>query len=156
MSRRRAAEKREVLKDPKYGNIIVTKFMNCLMRAGKKSVAERILYSAFDRVHGKNGKSCLELFVEALENVKPSLEVKSRRVGGATYQVPTEVSPGRAQALSIRWMIKAAGSRSEKTMEERLAAEILDASSGKGIAVKKKEDSHKMAEANRAFVHYRW
>lgn len=156
MARRRAAEKREILKDPKYGDVIVTKFMNCLMYDGKKSVSERILYGAFDRIHGKNGKSCLELFAEALANVRPSLEVRSRRVGGATYQVPTEVAPNRAQALSIRWMINAARARSEKTMEERLAAEILDAASGKGAAIKKKEDTHKMAEANRAFAHYRW
>jgi small subunit ribosomal protein S7 len=156
MARRRAAEKREVLKDPKYGDVIVTKFINCLMYDGKKSVSEKILYTAFDKIHGKNGKNCLELFTEALENVRPTLEVRSRRVGGATYQVPTEVSPDRAQALSIRWMIKAARSRSEKTMAERLAAELLDAASGRGVTVKKKEDTHKMAEANRAFAHYRW
>ena len=156
MSRRRAADKRKVLKDPKYGDVIVTKFMNCLMYDGKKSVSEGIVYGAFDRIHGKSGKSCMELFTEALANVRPNLEVKSRRVGGATYQVPTEVAPSRAQALSIRWLIKAARSRSEKTMEERLAAEILDASFGKGAAAKKREDTHKMAEANRAFAHYRW
>ncbi|MDR2667313.1 MAG: 30S ribosomal protein S7 [Holosporales bacterium] len=156
MARRRAAEKREVLKDPKYGDVVVTKFINCLMYGGKKSVSEKILYTAFDRIHGKNGRNCLELFTEALANVRPTLEVRSRRVGGATYQVPTEVAPDRAQALSIRWMIKAARSRSEKTMAERLAAEVLDAAAGKGVAVKKKEDTHKMAEANRAFAHYRW
>ncbi|MDR1609326.1 MAG: 30S ribosomal protein S7 [Holosporales bacterium] len=156
MARRRAAEKRKVLKDPKYGDIVVTKFMNCLMYEGRKSTSEKILYGAFDRIDGKGGKTCLELFTDAITNVKPALEVRSRRVGGATYQVPTEVSPWRAQALSIRWLIKAARSRSEKTMEERLAAELLDASAGKGTSVKKREDTHKMAEANRAFAHYRW
>ncbi|MBQ7524373.1 MAG: 30S ribosomal protein S7 [Alphaproteobacteria bacterium] len=156
MARRRAAEKREVLKDPKYGDAVVTKFMNCMMYDGKKSVSERILYGAFDRIHGKDGKSCLDLFSEALANVRPVLEVRSRRVGGATYQVPTEVAPGRAQALSIRWLIDAARKRSEKTMEERLAGELLDAAAGKGTAVKKRDDTHKMAEANRAFAHYRW
>ena len=156
MARRRAAEKREVLKDPKYGDAVVTKFMNCMMYDGKKSVSERILYGAFDRIHGKDGKSCLDLFSEALANVRPVLEVRSRRVGGATYQVPTEVAPGRAQALSIRWLIDAARKRSEKTMEERLAGELLDAAAGKGAAVKKRDDTHKMAEANRAFAHYRW
>ncbi|MDR0640688.1 MAG: 30S ribosomal protein S7 [Holosporales bacterium] len=156
MARRRAAEKREVLKDPMYDSAIVTKFMNCMMYDGKRSVSERIVYGAFSRIQGKNGKTGLELFSEALANARPSLEVRSRRVGGATYQIPTEVSQERAQALSIRWVIKAARSRAEKTMEERLAAEILDAASGKGAAVKKKEDTHKMAEANRAFAHYRW
>lgn len=156
MARRRAAEKREIFKDPKYGDVIVTKFMNCLMYDGKKSVSEGILYGAFEKIHGKDGKNCLELFHEALANVRPTLEVRSRRVGGATYQVPTEVAPVRAQALSIRWIINAARSRSEKTMRERLAAEILDAAYGKGAAIKKREDTHKMAEANRAFAHYRW
>lgn len=156
MARRRAAEKREILKDPKYGDVVVTKFMNCLMYDGKKSVSEKILYGAFEKIDGKNGKTCLELFNEALENVRPTLEVRSRRVGGATYQVPTEVAPRRAQALSIRWLINAARSRTEKTMVERLAAELLDASAGKGAAIKKREDTHKMAEANRAFAHYRW
>ena len=156
MSRRRAAEKREILKDPKYGDAVVTKFMNCLMYDGKKSVSERILYGAFDKIDGKSGKTCLELFNEALENVRPTLEVRSRRVGGATYQVPSEVPPRRAQALSIRWLINAARARSEKTMVDRLAAEFLDASAGKGAAIKKREDTHKMAEANRAFAHYRW
>jgi small subunit ribosomal protein S7 len=156
MARRRAAEKREILKDPKYGDVIVTKFINCLMYGGKKSVSEKIFYGAFNRIDGKNGMTCLELFLSALANIKPTLEVRSRRVGGATYQVPTEVSSSRAQALSIRWLIKAARSRSEKTMEEKLAAELLDAASGKGASVKKKEDTHKMAEANRAFAHYRW
>jgi small subunit ribosomal protein S7 len=130
--------------------------MNCLMYEGKKSISEKILYGAFDRIDGKGGKTCLELFTDAVTNVKPALEVRSRRVGGATYQVPTEVSPWRAQALSIRWLIKAARARSEKTMEERIASELLDASAGKGTAIKKREDTHKMAEANRAFAHYRW
>ncbi|MDR2075029.1 MAG: 30S ribosomal protein S7 [Holosporales bacterium] len=156
MSRRRAAERREVFKDPKYEDIIVTKFINCMMYAGKRAVAEKIMYGAFDKIHGKDGKNCLDLFHEALDNVRPALEVRSRRVGGATYQVPTEVAPNRAQALSIRWLINASRNRPEKTMEERLAHEILDAASGKGTSVKKKEDTHKMAEANRAFAHYRW
>lgn len=156
MARRRAAAKREIFKDPKYGDVVVTKFINCMMYDGKKSVAEKIMYGAFDRIQGKNGKNCLDLFHEALENIRPALEVRSRRVGGATYQVPTEVAPGRAQALSIRWLINASRSRAEKTMEERLAAEILDAAAGKGASVKKREDTHKMAEANRAFAHYRW
>jgi small subunit ribosomal protein S7 len=156
MSRRRAAEKREILKDPKYGNVIVTKFINCLMYDGKKSVSERILYGAFDKIHGKTGRSSMELFTQALAKVRPTLEVRSRRVGGATYQVPSEVSPDRAQALSIRWLIRAARARAEKTMEDRLAAEIMDASSGRGAAIKKREDTFKMAEANRAFAHYRW
>lgn len=156
MARRRSAEKREVLKDPKYGDVVVTKFMNCLMYDGKKSVSEGIVYGAFEKIHGKNGKTCMEFFAEALDHVRPTLEVRSRRVGGATYQVPTEVAPVRAQALSIRWLINAARARSERTMEERLAAEILDAAAGKGAAAKKREDTHKMAEANRAFAHYRW
>lgn len=156
MARRRAAEKREIFKDPKYGDVVVTKFMNCLMYDGKKFVSERIVYGAFERIQGKEGKGCLELFHEALANIRPILEVRSRRVGGATYQVPTEVAPGRAQALSIRWLINASRNRSEKTMQERLAAEILDASANKGSSVKKREDTHKMAEANRAFAHYRW
>ncbi len=156
MARRRAAEKRVVVKDPVYGDVVVTKFMNCLMYDGKKTVAESIVYGAFKRIDGKGGKTCVELFHDALMAVKPVLEVRSRRVGGATYQVPTEVSAVRAQALSIRWLINASRNRGEKTMEERLAAEILDASSGRGAAVKKREDTHKMAEANRAFAHYRW
>lgn len=156
MSRRRAAKKRVVVKDPMYGDTVVTKFMNCLMYDGKKTVAESIVYGAFKKIDGKNGKTCIDLFHEALTAVRPILEVRSRRVGGATYQVPTEVSPDRAQALSIRWLINASRSRNEKTMIDRLAAEILDASSGRGAAVKKREDTHKMAEANRAFAHYRW
>ena len=156
MARRRAAEKRQIDKDPRFENIVLAKFMNCLMYAGKKAVAEKIVYAALDKIDGKNGKNSLDLFQTALENVKPSLEVRSRRVGGATYQVPTEVAPDRAQALAIRWLINASRNRAEKTMQARLAAEILEASSGKGGAVKKKDDTHKMAEANRAFAHYSW
>jgi small subunit ribosomal protein S7 len=144
------------MKDPKYGDVVVMKFMNCLMCDGKKFVSERILYDAFCAIDGKGGRGCVELFTEALANARPTLEVRSRRVGGATYQVPTEVSSRRAQALAIRWVIGAARARPEKTMKERLAAEILDASNGRGAAVKKREDTHKMAEANRAFAHYRW
>lgn len=156
MSRRHAAEKREVLPDAKYGDIVLTKFMNSLMLDGKKSVAERIVYGAFDIVQKKSGNEPLEVFHDALDKVKPDLEVRSRRVGGATYQVPVEVRAERAQALAIRWMIASARSRSEVTMEERLSGEILDASNDRGGAVKKREDTHKMAEANRAFAHYRW
>ena len=156
MARRRAAEKRQIDKDPKYGDLVVAKFMNCMMYSGKKAVAEGIVYEAFEKIDGKNGQKCVELFRTALENIRPSLEVRSRRVGGATYQVPTEVSPSRAQALAIRWLIMAARNRSEKSMKNKLAAEILDAVAGKGGAIKKKEDTHKMAEANRAFAHYSW
>lgn len=156
MARRRAAQKREIEKDPRYGDLIVAKFMNCLMYDGKKAIAEKIVYSAFDKIQGKNDKGCLDLFFEALENVKPRLEVRSRRVGGATYQVPTEVAPNRSQALAIRWLINASRARTEKSMEDKLAAEILDAVAGKGSAVKKRDDTHKMAEANKAFAHYSW
>jgi small subunit ribosomal protein S7 len=156
MARRRAAERREVLPDPKFGDPVLAKFINCLMIQGKKSVAEHIVYHAFDRMQQRTGKHPLELFRVALEAVKPSLEVRSRRVGGATYQVPVEVRPERRQALAIRWLISTAQSRSEKTMTERLAGELLDASNGRGAAVKKREDTLRMAEANRAFSHYRW
>jgi len=156
MSRRHAAEKREVLPDAKFGDRILTKFMNNLMVDGKKSVAERIVYNAMDRVEVKIKRSPLEVFHEALENIEPSVEVKSRRVGGATYQVPVEVRPERRQALAIRWLINASRSRNEKTMEERLAGELMDAVQSRGSAVKKREDTHKMAEANKAFSHYRW
>ncbi|MBE7636746.1 30S ribosomal protein S7 [Sneathiella sp. P13V-1] len=156
MSRRHAAEKREVLPDAKFGDIVLTKFMNSLMLDGKKSVAERIVYGAFDIVEKKTGNQPLEVFHEALDKIKPDLEVRSRRVGGATYQVPVEVRSDRAQALAIRWLINSARSRSELTMMERLSGEILDASNERGGAVKKREDTHKMAEANRAFAHYRW
>jgi small subunit ribosomal protein S7 len=154
--RRRAAEKREVLPDPKFNDPVVTKFVNCLMADGKKSVAEKILYDAFDRMQKRAGKEALQLFHDALDNVKPMLEVRSRRVGGATYQVPVEVRPERRQALAIRWLIQTAIKRSEKTMMERLSAELLDAANGRGAAIKKREDTLKMAEANRAFSHYRW
>jgi small subunit ribosomal protein S7 len=154
--RRRAAEKREVLPDPKFGDQVVTKFVNSLMYDGKKSVAERILYAAFDRMKARTGRDPVDMFHEALDNVKPSLEVRSRRVGGATYQVPVEVRPERRQALAIRWIIQIAQKRSEKTMTERLAGELLDAANGRGAAFKKREDTLRMAEANRAFSHYRW
>ncbi|MBW6507551.1 MAG: 30S ribosomal protein S7 [Rhodobacteraceae bacterium] len=156
MSRRHAAEKREVLPDAKYGDRVVTKFMNNLMIDGKKSVAERIVYSALERVEGKLKRAPVEAFHEAIDNVKPSLEVRSRRVGGATYQVPVEVRPSRREALAIRWLITAAKNRNENTMEERLAGELLDAVNSRGSAVKKREDTHKMADANKAFSHYRW
>jgi small subunit ribosomal protein S7 len=156
MSRRHAAEKREVLPDAKFGDRILTKFMNNLMIDGKKSVAESIVYNAFDRVEDKLKRAPVEVFHEALDNIKPSVEVRSRRVGGATYQVPVEVRPERREALAIRWLIKASRSRNEKTMEERLAGELVDAVNGRGTAVKKREDTHKMADANKAFSHYRW
>jgi len=156
MSRRHAAEKRHILPDAKFGDKVLSKFMNNLMVDGKKSVAERIVYNAFDRVEGKLKKSPLEVFHESLENIKPNLEVRSRRVGGATYQVPVEVRPERREALAIRWLIAAAKKRNEKTMEERLAGELVDAVQGRGTAVKKREDTHKMADANKAFSHYRW
>ena len=156
MSRRRAAERREVLPDPKFNDKVVTKFVNSLMVKGKKPVAEKILYESFDVVQGKAGRNSLEAFHEALANVKPSVEVRSRRVGGATYQIPVEVSAVRAQALAIRWIIDMARKRGEKTMIDRLAGEFLDAMNNKGASVKKKDDTHRMAEANRAFAHYRW
>lgn len=156
MSRRHSAEKREILPDPKYGNVVVTKFMNSIMFAGKKSVAERIVYGAFDVIEGKTRQSPVTVFQQALDNVMPAIEVRSRRVGGATYQVPVEVRTDRRQALGIRWIITAARGRNEKTMTERLSAELLDASNNRGNAVKKREDTHRMAEANRAFSHYRW
>ena len=156
MSRRRAAEKREVLPDAKFGDIVLSKFMNTLMERGKKSVAERVVYGALDEVQSKLKQDPIPAFHEALENVKPAVEVRSRRVGGATYQVPVEVRNDRRQALGIRWIISAARDRNEKTMVERLSAELLDASNNRGTAVKKREDTHRMAEANRAFAHYRW
>jgi small subunit ribosomal protein S7 len=156
MSRRHAAEKREVLPDAKYGDRVVTKFMNNLMVDGKKSVAETIVYSALDRVKTRLKREPIEIFHEALDNVKPSVEVRSRRVGGATYQVPVEVRPIRREALAIRWLIDASKKRNENTMEERLAGELADAVNGRGTAVKKREDTHKMADANKAFSHYRW
>lgn len=156
MSRRHAAEKREILPDPKFGDSVLSKFMNNLMIDGKKSIAEGIVYGAFERVEGKLKRAPVEVFHEALENIKPSVEVKSRRVGGATYQVPVEVRPERREALAIRWMIGAARKRNENTMVERLAGELMDAINSRGTAVKKREDTHKMAEANKAFSHYRW
>ena len=156
MSRRHAAEKREVLPDAKYGDRVLTKFMNNLMVDGKKSVAETIVYNALDRAQGRLKREPIEVFHEALDNVKPSVEVRSRRVGGATYQVPVEVRPIRREALAIRWLITAAAKRNEHTMEERLAGELADAVNGRGTAVKKREDTHKMADANKAFSHYRW
>ena len=156
MSRRHAAEKRQVLPDAKFGDMILTKFMNNLMIDGKKAVAERNVYNAFDLVEGKLKRAPVEVFHEALENIKPAVEVRSRRVGGATYQVPVDVRPERREALAIRWLIKASRSRNENTMEERLAGELVDAVNMRGSAVKKREDVHKMADANRAFSHYRW
>jgi small subunit ribosomal protein S7 len=157
MSRRRRAEKRDVLPDPKFGDIVLTKFMNYVMYQGKKAVAENIIYGAFDLIETRRrDQGPLETFHAALENVSPSVEVRSRRVGGATYQVPTEVRLERRQALAIRWLVSAARKRGENTMTEKLAGELLDASNNRGTAVKKREDTHKMAEANRAFSHYRW
>ena len=156
MSRRRRAEKREVLPDPKFGDLVLTKFMNSLMYDGKKSTAEGIVYGAFDVIEGKAKTDPLGVFHEALDNVKPAIEVRSRRVGGATYQVPMEVRSIRAQALAIRWTIEAARKRNETTMVGRLAGELMDAANNRGTAVKKREDTHRMAEANKAFAHYRW
>jgi small subunit ribosomal protein S7 len=156
MSRRHRAEKREINPDPKFGNLVVSKFMNSIMYEGKKSVAEAIVYGAFDIIEGKTKGNPVGVFQQALDNVMPAIEVRSRRVGGATYQVPVEVRTDRRQALGIRWIIAAARERNEKTMVERLSAELLDASNNRGNAVKKREDTHRMAEANRAFSHYRW
>jgi small subunit ribosomal protein S7 len=156
MSRRRRAEKREILPDPKFKDLVLSKFMNNLMLDGKKSVSEKIVYGAFDEIENKMKRPPLEVFHEALDNIKPSVEVRSRRVGGATYQVPVEVRPQRREALAIRWLIKASRDRNEKTMKDRLASELIDAVNTKGSAVKKREDTHKMAEANKAFSHYRW
>ncbi len=156
MSRRHQAEKREILPDAKFGDRVLTKFMNNLMYDGKKSVAEGIVYGAFDRVEERLKRAPVEVFHEALDNIKPSVEVRSRRVGGATYQVPVEVRPERREALAIRWLIDSSRKRNENTMEERLAGELMDAVSGRGTAVKKREDTHKMAEANKAFSHSRW
>jgi small subunit ribosomal protein S7 len=156
MSRRHTAEKREIIPDAKYGDVIIAKFMNTIMYEGKKSVAEKIVYGALDGVESKVKSDPLAVFRQALENVAPSVEVRSRRVGGATYQVPVEVRAERRQALAIRWIINAARERNDKTMVDRLASELLDASNNRGAAVKKREDTHRMAEANRAFAHYRW
>ncbi len=156
MSRRHAAEKREILPDAKFGDKVLSKFMNNLMIDGKKSVAEKIVYNALDRVENKVKRAPVEVFHEALDNIKPSVEVRSRRVGGATYQVPVEVRNERKQALAIRWLIAAARKRNETTMIGRLSGELLDAANNRGAAVKKREDTHKMADANKAFSHYRW
>ncbi|HBT41800.1 MAG: 30S ribosomal protein S7 [Alphaproteobacteria bacterium] len=156
MSRRHRAEKREILPDPKFGDLVLSKFTNSLMYHGKKSAAEQIVYGAMDLIEKKTSTDPLKVFHEALDNVKPSIEVRSRRVGGATYQVPVEVRSDRRQALAIRWLIDHARKRSENTMTERLSGELLDAANNRGAAVKKREDTHRMAEANKAFSHYRW
>ncbi|MBN2516238.1 MAG: 30S ribosomal protein S7 [Deltaproteobacteria bacterium] len=156
MPRRREIAKREIIPDPKYNNVLVAKFINNLLKKGKKSVADSILYGAFDIIEGKMKESPVVVFERAVDNVKPVVEVKSRRVGGSTYQVPTEVSQTRRIALAIRWLINSAKNRSEKTMHEKLAAEFIDAANNRGTAVKKREDTHKMAEANKAFAHYRF
>ena len=155
MPRRKKVKKRELLPDPKYNNVLVTKFINYVFRDGKRSVAERIFYDALDIIEKRTGMTGLEVFLKAVENVKPVVEVKSRRVGGATYQVPIEVRSGRQLALSIRWIISFAKLRSEKTMAEKLSQELIDASKGDGMSMKKREDTHRMAEANKAFSHYR-
>ena len=156
MSRRHSAEKREIIPDAKYGDIVLTKFMNSIMYEGKKSIAEGIVYGAFDIVENRARANPIEVFRAALENVAPAIEVRSRRVGGATYQVPVDVRPERRQALAIRWLITAARNRNETTMVDRLSGELMDAANNRGTAVKKREDTHRMAEANRAFSHYRW
>ena len=156
MPRRREATKREILADPKFNNKLVAKFINCLMYSGRKSLAESIFYGSMDKIQKKGGAEAINVFKAALENVKPAVEVKSRRVGGANYQVPVDVRPERRIALAIRWLIASARSRHEKSMQDRLAGELLEASQNTGAAVKKREDTHKMAEANKAFAHYRW
>ncbi|MBT0587011.1 30S ribosomal protein S7 [Alteromonas oceanisediminis] len=156
MPRRRVVGQRKILPDPKFGSQLLAKFMNVVMLDGKKSTAEKIVYGALDIVAEKTGKAQLDVFEDALDNIRPSVEVKSRRVGGSTYQVPVEVRPVRRNALGMRWMVDAARKRGEKSMAARLAAEMLDASENKGSAVKKREDVHRMAEANKAFAHYRW
>jgi len=156
MSRRHAAEKRQINPDAKFGDLVIAKFMNCLMLDGKKSAAEAIVYGALDKIANKTGQDPLKVFHEALDNVKPAVEVRSRRVGGATYQVPVEVRSDRRQALAIRWLIDYSRKRSETTMVDRLSGELLDAANNRGAAVKKREDTHRMADANKAFSHYRW
>lgn len=156
MSRRHAAEKREVIPDAKFGDVVIAKFINSVMQQGKKSTAERIVYGALDKISDKTGQDPVKMFHEAVENIKPAVEVRSRRVGGATYQVPVEVRPDRRQALAFRWLVSFARSRSETTMVDRLSGELMDASANRGGAVKKREDTHRMAEANKAFSHYRW
>jgi len=156
MSRRRAAERREILPDPKFGNLLLARFINMVMKSGKKSVAERIIYGALDQIQERGSSDPVEVLDKALENIRPMVEVKSRRVGGATYQVPVEVRAMRRTTLAMRWVIDAARNRSEKSMALRLAGELMDASESRGAAVKRKEDTHRMAEANKAFAHYRW
>ena len=156
MPRKRVVAKRQIIPDPKYKSALVAKFVNNLMKEGKKSIAESILYRSFDIIKEKTNQDPLSVFQKAVESVKPAVEVKSRRVGGSTYQVPTEVRPSRRQALSIRWLINYAGERGEKTMASKLAGELIDAANGRGSTIKKKEDTHRMAEANKAFAHYRW
>jgi small subunit ribosomal protein S7 len=156
MSRRHRAEQREVNPDPKFGDVVVTKFMNSVMMQGKKSVAEGIVYGAFDSIQSRTRQDPLQVFRQALDNVMPQIEVRSRRVGGATYQVPVEVRSSRRQALAVRWILTAARGRNEKTMVDKLSGELIDAANNRGNAVKKREDTHRMAEANRAFSHYRW
>jgi small subunit ribosomal protein S7 len=156
MSRRRAAERREILPDPKFGNLLLARFINMVMKSGKKSVAERIIYGALDQIQQRGSDDPVEVLDKALDNIRPTVEVKSRRVGGATYQVPVEVRPLRRTTLAMRWVIDAARKRSEKSMALRLAGELMDASESRGAAVKKKEDTHRMADANKAFAHYRW
>ena len=156
MSRRRVAEKTTILPDPKYGDIVMAKFINIIMRSGKKSIAERIVYGALNDIAGKGNKEPLEVFNKALENIRPIVEVKSRRVGGATYQIPVEVKTTRSMTLAMRWIVDAAKNRSEKDMGSRLAGELLDASENRGTAIKKREDTHRMAEANKAFSHFGW
>jgi small subunit ribosomal protein S7 len=156
MSRRRAAEKREINPDAKFGDLVIAKFINSIMEQGKKGVAERIVYGALERITKKISQDAVKVFHDAIENVKPTVEVRSRRVGGATYQVPVEVRPERRQALAFRWLVSNARGRNEKTMVDRLSNELMDAASNRGGAVKKREDTHRMAEANRAFSHYRW
>lgn len=156
MSRRHAAEKREVLPDAKFNDLVVAKFINYVMVDGKRATAERIVYGAFDTVQKKTGQEALKLFHDAVDNVKPAVEVRSRRVGGATYQVPVEVRPDRRQALALRWLVDSARGRSETTMDARLSGEFMDAANNRGGAIKKREDTHRMAEANKAFAHYRW
>ena len=156
MPRKRVISKREIVPDPKYKSVLVAKFVNNLMKKGKKNTAQSIFYGSFDIISEKTKQDPLGVFQKAVENVKPAVEVKSRRVGGSTYQVPTEVRPTRRQALSIRWIISFAGQRGEKTMAAKLAGEIMDAANSRGAAIKKKDDTHRMAEANKAFAHYRW
>ncbi|MGB6006683.1 30S ribosomal protein S7 [Castellaniella sp.] len=156
MPRRREVPKREILPDPKFGSVELAKFMNVVMLSGKKAVAERIVYGAFDQIQAKTGKEAIEIFNTAINNIKPVVEVKSRRVGGANYQVPVEVRPVRRLALAMRWLREAAKKRGEKSMDLRLAGELMDAAEGRGGAMKKREDTHKMAEANKAFSHFRW